>query len=170
MAERSLSERISLALQEQVYSLAASVNQSVDEVLGAIDSVLDAHEAQQAKQPAYTINIQTDKDPKVVAEEVIAQIKDFSKQAKPAPSKTGGSGVVQTSLSREQLLREVYRYMRDNSRVYASSVNGTRGEEIENNNAGVVEGLEWVPGYLVENFARHIKEEFNTDGKHPYMG
>jgi hypothetical protein len=97
---------------------------------------------------------------------VIAEL-EKTKQAQPAPSKTGGKEIT-PSLTREQLLREVYRYKRDNSSVYATNPTMYR-DEIEDNNAGVVKGLEWVPGYLVDNFAEHIKKDFDTDGKHPFL-
>lgn len=169
MAEKSLSEQIGLAVSNKVYEVAAKVNQVVEDALYAIDDVLAEHEKSRHPEIKVDVNL-GGRDPHLVGKEVVEAIQSNARSA--SPSKTGGSGTVQPSLSREQLLREVYRYMRDNTRIYAdaSAIAGDRVREIEDNNAGVVEGLEWVPGYLVENFARHIKDEFGVDGKHPYLG
>lgn len=112
MAERSLSERVSLALQEQIYSLAASVSQSVDEVLGAVESVVKAYEDEST--PAYVVNINGDVD-------VAEWVHDYrERNGLPIYDNTedesGGRDTTGQPLSREELLREVYRYNAEHSR------------------------------------------------------
>lgn len=117
MAERSLSERISLALQEQIYSLAASVNQSVDEVIGAVENVVKAYERETT--PTYSINV----DASAVDAEDVREWVKAHRESNGLPlydnvDETGGRDETGTPLSREQLLREVYRYVSKHSSAY----------------------------------------------------
>lgn len=104
MAERSLSERVSLALQEQIYSLAASVNQSVDEVIGAVENVVKAYERETT--PTYTVNLDSAVDPKVMAEEIASHLKKF--KVRQQVEETGGREITLSSL-----LEDIHTYLVD---------------------------------------------------------
>lgn len=116
MVERSLADRISLALQEQIYSLAASVNQSVDEVIGAVENVVKAYERETT--PTYSINV----DASAVDAEDVREWVKAHRESNGLPLydnvDEAGGREEGTPLSREQLLREVYRYVSKHSSAY----------------------------------------------------
>lgn len=112
MAERSLGDRVSLALQEQVYSLAASVSQSVDEVIGAIESVVASYEKE--ANPVYNINVDNPtKSAEEVAREVIDSLNLHGRHRAEAPVDEPGGSQLPTHPSLEDTLRVVYRYVAD---------------------------------------------------------
>lgn len=88
-------------------------------------------------------------------EETIAAL---TKAAGQPPTKSGGSDKP-THLSREQLLREVYRYMS----MREGKTYGEWSKETEDNNAGLNEHAAWVPAYTVERFLEHIRDTFDAE-------
>ena len=150
MAQRSLSERLSLAVQDAIYKVADDLTTVVDEALEAFEDA--AKMVEEKVTPVFNVNVQGSGNPedlvKAIKEEVDRQ------RARHAPSQTGGRDDSQ-SLERERLLRELYRYM-STYRVegYTSHV-----QSAEDNSAGVTEHR-WVPANLVDHFLAHVVKEF----------
>lgn len=128
VTEKSLSEQITAAIQNAAYDLADAMTTTVDEALEVVEDVLNAFEQTAVKveniaTPQYHINITGlgERTPAEVAEEVIATINKYPKEAmqpRRAPE-TGGSRVHKAEpLDREQLLREVYKYVAKHSHRY----------------------------------------------------
>lgn len=159
MVQRSLSERISLVVQDAIYKVADDLTTVVDEALEAFEDA--AKMVEEKVTPAYTVVVNGSVDPDAVAQ----QLADLfgGKTAEQSPSQTGGRDDSQ-STERERLLRELYRYMSK----YRVEGYAEYSSEAEDNTAGVNPKVSWVPAYAVEHFLRHIKEEF-ADSKPQYM-
>lgn len=154
MAQRSLSERLSLAVQDAIYKVADDLTTVVDEALEAFEDA--AKMVEEKVTPVFNVNVQGSGNP----EDLVNAIKEEvdRQRARHAPVEPGGRDDTQ-SQERERLLRELYRYM-SNYRVEGYS---PHSESVEENCAGKDEKLSWVPAYLVEKFLTHVEKEFGTN-------
>lgn len=124
MAERTLSERISLALQEQVYNVAAQVNEVVVDVIAAVEDVLEYVE--DSVTPAYEVNVSLSDsvDGTRMAQIIKETLEDYKRKNVGVsdyaePTEEAPVGREQgTPLSREELLRELYKYAAKHSEVF----------------------------------------------------
>jgi hypothetical protein len=148
MAQRSLSERLSLAVQDAIYKVADDLTTVVDEALEAFEDA--AKMVEEKVTPVYnvTVNGQPLDVVNAIKEEVDRQ------RAKHAPVEPGGRDDSQ-SLERERLLRELYRYMS----TYRVEGYTDHVQSAEDNSAGVTEHR-WVPANLVDHFLAHVVKEF----------
>ena len=150
MAQRSLSERLSLAVQDAIYKVADDLTTVVDEALEAFEDA--AKMVEEKVTPVFNVNVQGSGNP----EDLVNAIKEEvdRQRARHAPVEPGGRDETGTPLSREQLLREVYRYVAANSSRYVDWE-----QQYEDSNATATGPEVWITNQLADEFARVIKEE-----------
>lgn len=118
MAQRSLSEQISLAIQNKVYEVADKVTTVVDEALEAFEDA--AKVVEDKATPVYNINLNNDLDPKVVAKRLLDEINKG--RAQHGPYATGGR--VKEVPSLQDTLSVVYDYMEGEGLLSEESFGG----------------------------------------------
>lgn len=152
MAEKPLVQQISLGIQNFIYKVADDLTTVVDEALEAFEDAAASFEKEVT--PTYTLNVHGEVDPERVKTIAANVVSDLNTHAQRAPSKTGGRDETGTPLSREQLLREVYRYVAANTTRYVDWA-----REYEDANATATGHEVWITNQLVDEFARVVKEE-----------
>lgn len=158
MAQRSLSERISLAVQDAIYKVADDLTTVVDEALEAFEDA--AKMVEEKVTPVY--NVTVNGNPVDVVKRMNDEINRQRAQHAPEPA-TGGGREEDQSQERERLLRELYRYMSE----YRVEGYAQHSKEAEDNSSGTTT-VRWVPAYLVEKFLNHVREEYRAD-RPPYV-
>lgn len=108
MVQRSLSERISLVVQDAIYKVADDLTTVVDEALEAFEDA--AKMVEEKVTPAYTVVVNGSVDP----ESLTKHITDLfgGKAAEQSPSQTGGREITNPTL--EETLAVVYDYLVEN--------------------------------------------------------
>lgn len=113
MEQRSLAQRVSLAVQDAIYKVADDLTTVVDEALEAFEDAAEAFEEKVTPMYHYTVNVNGD------VSQVVEKVKEEveRQRAQHAPSKTGGS---ETTL--EATLEVVYEYLRERNLLGELSV------------------------------------------------